>query len=92
MEFIKGKSITVTDRFSPAAEGTFLTLMTLNAPTAGDSCLQIEGQGEITFTGAGRMEVEKITITDPKLLGEWGDTLYRTRIYPTGSELKFVIQ
>ncbi|MCI8442863.1 MAG: heparinase [Provencibacterium sp.] len=92
VEFIKGKSITVTDRFSPAAEGTFLTLMTLNAPTAGDSCLQIEGQGEITFTGAGRMEVEKITITDPKLLGEWGDTLYRTRIYPTGSELKFVIQ
>lgn len=92
VDFQKEKAITVTDRFSPAKEGSFLTLMTLNKPTAGENCLAIEGMGEIAIKGAARMEIEKIAITDQKLLGEWGDTLYRTRVYPSGSEIQFVVQ
>jgi hypothetical protein len=92
VDFVKGRQITVSDTFSPKIDGTYLTLMTLKKPEWKDSVLSVEGGGQITFSTPGRVEIEEITLTDAKLIKEWGERIYRTCYYPEGNRVEFAIE
>lgn len=90
--FEKGKRIRVADRFFPARQGTFLSLMTAVKPKWQNNVLHIGELEKLYFDGSAKTEIEEIEITDKKLKKEWGKSLYRTKVFPVGGEAAFTIK
>lgn len=91
--FEKSRGIYVTDTYSPLSlsKSAYLSLMSQTPPEWDADTLILNGC-PIVFTGVSRTDIETIPLTDPKLRGEWGEAVFRTRIFPNGPELKFIIQ
>lgn len=89
VELIKNSGIKLTDRFTPYTEKTFLSLMTSEKPVWNRNILRIGGIETLHFEGIAKAEIEEIKITDIKLKREWGENLYRTKLYPSGGEITF---
>lgn len=79
--FEKEKKITITDCLSDISQGACLTWMTLGEPTWDGKRLSIAGSGVLNIQADGEVKIEQIILEDEKLRGEWGDCIYRTRIY-----------
>lgn len=92
VEFVKDKSLRVRDLFSPFTEVTYLSLMTAEKPVWKDNMLSVGELAGLHFNSGTRAEVEEIQLTDVKLKKEWGDTLYRTKIYPDYCGIEFTIK
>lgn len=92
VEFLKGKEICVTDTVDPLPEGTALTLMTLDKPEIADGRVTLAGKGSFQIIGEYDVGTEEILLTDPKLQGEWGDKLYRTRFFLKKPQISILIR
>ncbi|QHQ60889.1 hypothetical protein Ana3638_09010 [Anaerocolumna sedimenticola] len=92
VEFIKEQEIRVTDTCNPLPEDTYLSLMTLEQPELQGKTLVIGELGKIYFESEFSAEIEEIKLTDPKLMKEWGEKLYRTKVYINDSKLTFSIK
>lgn len=92
VEFIKEQEIRITDTFKPLPKNTYLSLMTLEQPELQGKTLLIGGLGKIYFEPGLSAKIEEIKLTDPKLMKEWGEKLYRTKIYINDLQLTFSIK
>ena len=81
VDFEKESAITITDTLSEIPDGSCLTLMTLGEPVWDGSTLSIGDAGSLKIQADGQVAIEEILLQDEKLRGEWGDRVYRTRIY-----------
>ncbi|MCR5101054.1 MAG: heparinase II/III-family protein [Butyrivibrio sp.] len=70
-----------------------LTLMTRESViiSENDNSRLICGDSVIELNNIQKVNCEKVSITDPRLLSAWPDTLYRTRIYFT-EKVKLIIK
>jgi len=92
VEFKKDEFLCVTDTFSPYREGTFLSLMTAEIPSWQNNILQIGQLEKLYFEGNVHAEIEEIKLKDAKLKKEWGNSLYRTKIYPNSPKIIFTVK
>lgn len=81
VEFNKEASIVITDRLSEIPEGSCLTLMTLAKPVWDGSTLTVGDVDTLKIEADGQVIIEEIPLTDAKLQGEWGERVYRTRVF-----------
>ncbi|MFV0342855.1 MAG: heparinase II/III family protein [Anaerocolumna sp.] len=92
VEFVKEKYLRVTDTIEPYKEGTFLSLMTIEVPTWKDNILFIGQLEKLYFNSKVHVVIEEIEIEDGKLKKEWGNSMYRTKIFPDSTELIFTVK
>lgn len=77
----KEKSITIIDEIDSIPEGSCLTLMTLGEPKWDGEYLSIYNSGKLKIQADGDIIIEKIELKDEKLKGEWGENVYRVKVY-----------
>ena len=82
----------MTDCFSPLPDNAYLSLMTLEQPKLCNEVLEIGKLGKIYLDSGCSVEIEEIKLTDHKLMNEWGDKLYRTKIYIKSPQFTFTIK
>ena len=93
-DFVSGGEITIRDEVSFTGEQKdwYLSFMTLEKPAFdGKDVLTVGTCGTLSFSETVQAEVEEITLADKKLRGEWGDVIYRTKVYPAVSGLSYRI-
>lgn len=83
VRLIKGCQLYITDKCKKMPSNTFLSLMTKFKPTVCDGGILLENGEKIRISGAKDIVVEEIILDDEKLKNEWGNALYRTKIYNT---------
>lgn len=88
--FRENAELRITDTCSRIPEGAFLGLMSLGRPAYEGGVLTVEGVGEVRIEGDCAVETESIPVTDYQLHDVWGDTVYRTRLYPKDNEITLV--
>lgn len=77
VRLLRGRCVEITD----VADGEYeavLSLMSVEKPVLKDQTLLLGDLGAIDFDGAGTPVIEAISISDPRLLQSWPDTIYRT--------------
>ena len=62
-----------------------LNLMSVEPPSVNGSGVAFGALAQASADGALRIETQAVPIRDARLQSAWPDTLYRTRIYFTGS-------
>lgn len=90
VRLIKGRGIEVDDHFDGDLPAT-LSLMLAQRPAVAPGTLTLDGLCNIEIAGAGKLEVEEIAISDPRLLKAWPSRLYRVLLPITGSRLTLTI-
>ena len=91
--FIKNKEIRITDTLSELPKNSYLSLMTLDKPEVKNQIMTFENHNDccIQLQGDYIEEVEEIALSDPKLIGEWGSKVYRTKINLNNTQIELII-
>ncbi|PHR53600.1 MAG: heparinase [Robiginitomaculum sp.] len=85
----RGRGVSITDHYDGEL-APIMNLILAQKPkiSAGQICV---GDAQIILTGAGRIEVEEIEITDPRLAASWPGPVYRARLTFSGQSLRLEI-
>lgn len=85
--FAKEKEIAITDSFDAALEGACFSLITVEKPMWDGERLLLGEMEQLLIEPVKLVEIDEVEIRDIKLKSEWGNKIYRTRIYPVGNSL-----
>lgn len=85
VELIQHDKLRINDYAEGCPAGSFLSLMTKHKPQPDGEGYQLAGH-QMSIRGSGKIEIETILLDDVKLINNWGECLYRTRIYPASGQ------
>lgn len=92
VDFVKNEAIRVSDVCAPDSEDAVLTLMSVAKPEVQDAKHIKIADAELSFEHAGEIKVEDIALSDEKLIGEWGQDVYRILIPLEKGHVDFVVK